>query len=84
MQEFYKTPIGQLFFKKQIPELVFELRRLADEIEKANKLTQKQQIKERRVKRDNRPLKEEELISKLPDNKLNNTLDSDLQAVENG
>jgi hypothetical protein len=38
MTDFHKTPIGQVFYGKHVPELIKELRRVADSLEKGNKI----------------------------------------------
>ena len=42
MTDFHKTPIGQLFYGKHVPELVKELRRVADSLELGNKMMVKE------------------------------------------
>lgn len=67
MTDFHKTGAGQLFYGKHVPELVKELRRIADNLEKGNKLY------EREMKLDKK--KKNTLEEKLDDVKETEKID---------
>jgi hypothetical protein len=72
MTDFHKTGAGQLFYGKHVPELVKELRRIADNLEKGNKLY------EREMKLDK---KKNALEEKLEDVKETEKIDKTNLAV---
>lgn len=88
-QEFHKSPIGKIFFGKQIPELVKELRHLANELEIANKLADKQHRISLREKKNLRESKKaekdldvkEEIAKIKQETSKKKQVDQDLDAV---
>jgi len=42
MTDFHKTGIGQMYYGKHVPEMIKELRRIADSLEKGNKMMMKE------------------------------------------
>lgn len=46
MPQFYETWYGKRFFDNQLPKLIKELSRIADALEKANELKEKEKANE--------------------------------------
>lgn len=89
MSDFYKTGVGQLFYGKHVPELVQELRRIANNLEKGNKLYERE-MKLEKKKRNTideklKDVKETEAFEKnlnINDNVYEKTIDPDLSAID--
>lgn len=83
MGNFHNTSIGKLFYGKHIPELVKELRRIADSLEKGNKLYENELRSRKRKEKSFREKKDEiketnRLIDNSDDINYVEDLDSDL------
>ncbi len=51
MNDFHNTPMGRLFYGKNVPELIKELRRIADSLEQGNKTHERELIREKKLKK---------------------------------
>lgn len=87
MTDFHKTGAGQLFYGKHVPELVKELRRIADGLERGNKLFENEmklkKRKEHSIKEKIEDIKETEKLNDISGvNQNTRGKDPDLSAID--
>jgi|TARA_R110001632_G_C11180739_1_gene400791 vacuolar-type H+-ATPase subunit I/STV1 len=68
MSEFLRTGIGRKLLEKDIPKLTSVLERIADQLERSNKLEEKKFILEEKIQK--LTLKESNIKSQRPNNLL--------------
>lgn len=82
MSNFHKTIMGQVFYSKQVPELIKELRRIADALEKGNSLyTNSIKLEKKQFLKEKNKNSEKINFSQLKQDVVIQS-DSDLEAVD--
>ena len=89
MTDFHKTSIGQIFYGKHVPEMVKELRRIADGLEQGNKMLMREAKLTKKATKVDEKIKDIKELDKLEENSVktntgDNKLkkDPDLSAVD--
>lgn len=88
MTDFHKTGIGQMYYGKHVPELIKELRRIADGLELGNKMMMKEAKLTKKAAKVEEKIKDVKELDKLEEKEVPNAgghkskKDPDLSAVD--
>jgi hypothetical protein len=68
MIDFHKTGLGQMFYGKHVPEIIKELRRIADGLEQGNKMMMRESKLTKKAAKVDEKIKNVKELDKLENN----------------